>query len=135
MLADPITTIFNASLKGKIDPCQFRCLKGTSTTYCLFDMLHSWLSHLDSNSNGKHIRISFLDFSKTFDRITYNILIEKVRLQVLRCGGVPPADLTNIYFALIRSILECCEVCNYAIPLYLSDELERVQKHAMHIIL
>ena len=41
-------------------------------------MLHSWLSHLDSDSNGKYIRISFLDFSKAFDRIGYNILIEKL---------------------------------------------------------
>ncbi|CAB4014879.1 RNA-directed DNA polymerase from mobile element jockey, partial [Paramuricea clavata] len=56
-------------------------------------------------------------------------------LRVLCRGGVPPADLTNIYFALIRSILEyCCEVWNYAIPRYLSDELERVQKRAMRII-
>jgi hypothetical protein len=56
-------------------------------------------------------------------------------LRVLCRGGIPPADLTNIYFALIRSILEnCCEVWNFAIPRYLSDELERVQKHAMRII-
>ncbi|CAB4026920.1 Hypothetical predicted protein [Paramuricea clavata] len=56
-------------------------------------------------------------------------------LRVYCGGGVPPADLTNIYFALIRSILEyCCEVWNYAIPRYLSDELERVQKRAMCII-
>ena len=56
-------------------------------------------------------------------------------LRVLCHGGISPADLTNIYFALIRSILEyCCEVWNYAIPRYLSDELERVQKRAMRII-
>lgn len=292
-------------VKGKIDPYQFGCLKGTSTTYCLLDMIHSWLSHLDSCSNGKHIRINFLDFSKAFDRIGYNILIEKLldlgvrrslipwiinflsdrkqrvkigesfsswlpvtagvpqgtklgpilflimvndlrvnspnmkmwkfvddvsssenltsnsslatqstldsidswasnnwmklnvkkckelrvcflketpqlspltidghvlervqshkvlgliiqnnlkwdeqirsivtkaskRLYILRVlcrGGVPPVDLTNIYYALIRSILEyCCEVWNYMIPRYLSDELERLQKRAMRII-
>ena len=56
-------------------------------------------------------------------------------LRVSCRGGIPPADLTDIYFALIRSILEyCCEVWNYAIPRYLSDELERVQKRAMRII-
>jgi hypothetical protein len=63
-------------LNGKIDPCQFGCLKGLSTTYCLLDMLHTWLSHLDSQN--KHIRIYFLDFSKAFDRIGYNILIDKL---------------------------------------------------------
>ena len=56
-------------------------------------------------------------------------------LRVLCRGGIPPADLTNIYSALIRSILEyCCEVWNYAIPRYLPDELERVQRRAMRII-
>jgi hypothetical protein len=37
-------------LNGRIDPCQFGCLKGLSTTYCLLDMLHTWLSHLDSQN-------------------------------------------------------------------------------------
>ena len=63
-------------LNGRIDPCQFGYLKGLSTTYCLLDMLHTWLSHLDSQN--KHIRICFLDFSKAFDRIGYNILIDKL---------------------------------------------------------
>ena len=56
-------------------------------------------------------------------------------LRVLSPGGVPPADLINVYHALIRSILEyCCEVWNYAIPHYLSEELEKVQKRAIRII-
>jgi hypothetical protein len=38
--------------------------------------MHAWLSHLDSQN--KHICICFLDFSKAFDRIFYNILIEKM---------------------------------------------------------
>jgi hypothetical protein len=74
LLEDFVVSWLLDDVKGKIDPCQFGCLKGTSTTYCL----HSWLSHLDSCSNGKHIRISFLDFSKAFDRIGYNFLIEKL---------------------------------------------------------
>ena len=41
-------------------------------------MIHSWLSHLDSPSNGKHIRVTFLDFSKVFDRIGHNFFIEKL---------------------------------------------------------
>ena len=41
-------------LNGKIDTRQFGCLKGLSTTFCLLDMLHTWLSHLDSQD--KHIR-------------------------------------------------------------------------------
>ena len=63
-------------LNGRIDSCQFGCLKGLLTTYCLLDMLHTWLSHLDLQN--KHIRICSLDFSKAFDQIGYNILTDKL---------------------------------------------------------
>ena len=71
-LAAPIATIFNVSLtngivpvyhikaledfvvswmigdvRENIEPNQFGCLKGTSTTYCLLDMVHTWLSHVE----------------------------------------------------------------------------------------
>ena len=52
-------------------------------------------------------------------------------LRVLKCGGVPPADLLKVYFALIRSVLEyCCPMW----PVKLSDSIERVQKRALRII-
>ena len=39
-------------------------------------MIHTWLTHLDPP--GRHVRLCFLDFSKAFDRIGYNVLIEKL---------------------------------------------------------
>ena len=65
-----------SDLSDKIDPQQFGCLKGTSTTYCLLDILHNWLSHLDNPYN--YIRTCFLDFCKAFDRIDHNIVISKL---------------------------------------------------------
>ena len=62
-------------VKHHIDPQQFGSLKGTSTTYCLLDMLHSWLSSLDCP--GKFLRVCFLDFSKAFDHIDHTILVTK----------------------------------------------------------
>ena len=59
-------------IRGKIDLRQFGCLKGTSTTTCLLDMFHNWLSSLDSPGNT--LRICLLDFSKAFDRINLNTL-------------------------------------------------------------
>ena len=59
-----------------IDPNQFGWLKGSSTTFCLLDKVHTWLTHIDSPD--KHLHICFLDFSKAFDRITYNVLITKL---------------------------------------------------------
>ena len=70
-----------------------------------------------------------------------DLIISKAskRLHILRDvrrDGVPPKDLLLRYFALIRSVLEyCCVVWHHAIPLYLSEEVERVQKRAFRIIL
>ena len=70
-----------SDIRDKIDPRQFGCLKGRSTTYCLLDMVHNWLSHLDSP--GQYFCICFLDFSKAFDRINHNVFINK--LIKIRC--------------------------------------------------
>ena len=57
-------------------------------------------------------------------------------LRVLRRGGVLSNDLIVTYIALIRSTLEyCCAIWHHALPVYLSDGLERVQKRALKIIL
>ena len=62
-------------VQHKIDPQQFGCLKGTSTTFCLIDMIDNWLKSLDTQSH--YLRICFIDFSKAFDRIDHNILLLK----------------------------------------------------------
>ena len=57
-------------------------------------------------------------------------------LCVLRRGGKSPHDLITIYYALIRSILEyCCTVWRCNLPTYLSEEVEKIQKRALRIIL
>ena len=71
-------------IRNRIAPNQFGCLKGTSTAFCLLDMMHTWLSYLDSPN--KHLRLCFLHFLKAFDRISHNVLIRKlVDLGVRRC--------------------------------------------------
>ena len=57
-------------IKEHIDPYQFCSLKGVSTTFCLLDMLHNWLSALESP--GTYL------FSKAFDHIDHNILVCKL---------------------------------------------------------
>ena len=57
-------------------------------------------------------------------------------LRVLRRSGILAEDLVTLYYALVRSLLEyCCVVWHHAVPSYLADELERVQKRALRIIL
>ena len=72
VLEDFVVSWLIEDVKEKIDPSQFGCLKGISTTFCLSGMLHTWLSHLDGL--GNHLRICFLDFSQAFERIGYNLL-------------------------------------------------------------
>lgn len=52
-------------------------------------------------------------------------------LRVLKGAGVPPSDLLNVYFALIRSVLENWQ---NSLPVYLSDKIERAQKRALRIL-
>ena len=59
-----------------IDSRQFGSLKGSSTTYCLLDLIHNWLPELDNR--GCYLRACFLDFSKAFDRIDHTIIIRKI---------------------------------------------------------
>ena len=56
-------------------------------------------------------------------------------LRVLRRGGVEINDVITIYIALIRSLLEYSWVVwHHTLPSYLSQELERIQKRALKII-
>ena len=74
-------------MEDRIDPRQFGCLKGTSTTYCLLDMIQTWLSFLDGHE--RHLRICFLDFAKAFDRIGHNMVISKLLDLGVRRSLVP----------------------------------------------
>ena len=69
-------------------------------------------------------------------RLDGNFLTRLFVIRILRRNGVPVEDLIEIYFTLIRSVLEyCCPVWHNALPLYLAEQLERVQKRAFRIIL
>ena len=84
VLEDFVVSWLIEDVRDKIDPMQFGCLKGTSTSYCLLDMVHNWLLQIDSPN--EHLRVCFLDFSKAFDRIGYNILVQKlINLNVRLC--------------------------------------------------
>ena len=58
-----------------LDPCQFGCRRGRSTTHALIAVLHAWMSSLDA---GGSARALFVDFRKAFDLVNHNILFQKL---------------------------------------------------------
>ena len=54
-------------------------------------------------------------------------------LVLLKRAGVPLEDITLFYCTTIRPVLEYCPpVFHHALSLYLSDDIERVQKRESH---
>ena len=48
VLDDFVVLSLIEDVRDKIDPMQFGCLKGTSTSYCLLDMVHNWLLPMEN---------------------------------------------------------------------------------------
>ena len=65
------------SIVDQIDPLQFGSLPGSSTTMALVYLLHKWYEACDEL--GSSLRICLLDFSKAFDRIDHNIVLDKLQ--------------------------------------------------------
>ena len=55
-------------------------------------------------------------------------------LRVLRRAGVSQANILKIYLSIVRPVLEYATPVWQAIPDYLSDVIERIQKRALKII-
>ena len=62
--------------KPHIDEFQYGSQSESSTVIALAQLLHNWLLNIDSGK--KVIRILLIDFSKAFDLVDHNILIEKL---------------------------------------------------------
>jgi hypothetical protein len=62
--------------KSQIDEYQYGSQSECSTVIALAQLFHNWLLNLDSGKNV--VRILLVDFSKAFDLVDHNILINKV---------------------------------------------------------
>ncbi|KAL9966711.1 hypothetical protein ACROYT_G024828, partial [Oculina patagonica] len=68
------------------------------------------------------------------DYITKKACKKLYSLRVLRRAGVSQANILKIYLSTVRPVLEYAAPVWQAIPGYLSDTIERIQKRALHII-
>jgi hypothetical protein len=60
----------------KIDPDQFGSIPGTCTRDALVKLFHKWYEATDKLNH--YIRILLLDYSKAFDHIDINLLVNKL---------------------------------------------------------
>ena len=65
------------AIEDRIDPNQFGAIKNSCTTDASMFMIHKWFQALDVT--GSLVRVCLLDFSKAFDKIDHNVLINKLR--------------------------------------------------------
>ena len=57
-------------------------------------------------------------------------------LRIVKHSGAPPKDLTAVYCAFIRLVLEyTCQAWHFTLPQWLADEIESVQRRALRIAL
>ncbi len=80
-----ITDYIKASLPPNFDPCQFAFRANRSRADANATALHTALSHLEVP--GNYVRMLFVDYSSTYNTITPDILVEKLR------PGLPPHHL------------------------------------------
>ena len=59
----------------QLDTNQYGALKERSTSHALVSVLHHWSNALD---NGHSVRALFVDYSKAFDRVDHNTLLNKM---------------------------------------------------------
>ena len=70
-----------------ISPVQYGGLPGLSTTHALLNLLHNWYKALEKPKTV--IRVLFLDFSKAFDLINHNKLLQDMKTMGVREALIP----------------------------------------------
>jgi len=76
-------------------------MKGWSTAHALGSILHSWCQTLDQKGS---VRALFVDFSKAFDRVNYNIILAKLLHRDV------PYSLVRWFYSYLLARCQCVRV-------------------------
>ena len=90
-------------------------------------------SGADVQAPGVHVSHD-LSWNAHVEHIVTKACKRLYALRLLRKSGVACADLVSIYCALIRSVLEYAAPVWAALPLYLDNLIESVQRKALRIM-
>ena len=102
--------------------------------------LQQVVNEISSWSYENHLQLNIirqdLKWNDHIDNITAKAAKRLYLLRELKRAGVSCNDLVLFYCSVIRSVLEyACMLFHRSLPRYLSEDLERIQKRAMGIIL
>jgi hypothetical protein len=62
----------------RMDPYQFGAMSKCSTVHALVELCHDWFQGTDNSRDKKFVHTVLVDYSKAFDRINPNILLQKL---------------------------------------------------------
>ena len=75
-----------------MDPYQFGAISKCSTVHALIELCNDWYASTDDSREKNYVHTVLIDYSKAFDRINPNILIQK-----LQQFDIPPFLLKWIF--------------------------------------
>jgi len=111
---------FNEYFDEFIDDNQFGCVRNRSTTHALLKVMHELLLASDNSQNI--IRVLFIDFTKAFDVIDHNVLLNKF----VDCGMPKHVVVCGLLtFSVVADSLSKLQIL-FLVPLLLRLELHKV---------
>ena len=98
---------------------------------------------VNHNYTNIYKAINFVPFILSSDLKWNNHIVDCIKkankclyfIVLLKRARVPLNDIVNFYCTTIRPVLEyCAPVFHHALPAYLNEDIERIQKRALSII-
>ena len=84
-----MATWMREEIGNNVDPLQFENRRHVSTTHMLISLVHNWSKALDGGNIANAI---FISFTKAFNKINHNILIDKYENEQINKSWSPTRE-------------------------------------------